>query len=258
MKAQEVVAAVLVIALTISAISLVYAWASPILNKATDKVNLEKCISYSEVIEKAVEHVAKNGDTVDVQVKIPGFIYFKDNQIIIKCSANTKLLPSYFVPLSYNQLPMQRENVLCNSTGVCGSNCKNGTVELGGVIYNFNISNGNTICIDSCSGVGGNVLAGGKMYEVAYIDPDNNYSYILGGYVNRYGVYGVDPLGVVIGRQHSDIELRIVFWPLIDEYGMKHTLHIESDEISSNGDTTLHISLDSSNQTDTYIKVNVI
>ena len=258
MKGQEVVAAVLVVALTISAIALVYSWASPVLNKATDKVNVEKCISYSEAMENAIETVAKTGDTVDLQVKIPGFIYFKDNQIIVKCNSNTKLLPSFFVPLSYNQLPIQRENILCNSTDVCGVNCKNGTVEIDGNLYDFNITNGSQICIDSCAGVGGKVLAGSKYYDVVYIESNNSYAYILGGYEERYGLLGEDPMGIVIGKQVGEVEIRIVFWPLLDGYGNLHRLHIISNRLSTNGNTVLHISFDRSNQTDTYIKVDVI
>ena len=258
MKSQEVIAAVLVIALTISTIALVYAWASPILNKATDKVNVEKCISYSESMENAIENVVKNGDTVDLQIKIPGFVYFKDNQIIVKCNSNTKLLPSFYVPFNYNQLPIQRENILCNATDVCGTNCKNGTVELNGQTYNFEIENGNTLCIDSCAKVNESVVAGNNSYPVVYIDPSNNYSYILGDYIERSGIYGNDPLGVVIGKQVGTVEVRVVFWPLVDKSGVTHRIHIVSSSLSTSGDAVLHISYDHSNQTDTYIKVDII
>ncbi len=257
MRGQQVVAYVLIVALTISAIALVYSWASPILNKATDKVNVEKCISYSEAIENAVERAAE-GDTVDVRLKIPGFIYFKDDQIIVKCNSNTKLLPPFFVPLNYNQLPVQRENILCNATDSCGANCKNGTVEIHGVIYEFNITDGTTLCIDSCAKEGEKVRAGNEYFDVIYVNEDNNYSYILGDYVSVNGILGKDPKGIVVGKQIGDVEIRIVFWPLVDDYGVIHKIHLESNELSTNGNAVLHLSLDHSNQTDTYIKVDVI
>ena len=65
-------------------------------------------------------------------------------------------------------------------------------------------------------------------------------------------------MGVVIGRQVGSVELRIIFWPLVDSVGNIHRIHIISDSLSTSGDTVLHISYGHANQTDTYINVNVI
>ncbi len=263
MKGQEIVAAIAILLIAISTIAVAYVWSKPIIDKSSDKVRVDRCISYSKLIENSIENVINTGDSSNVRIQLPNSnIYFYKNKILITCNAKVQILPNFFVPLSYNELPIERENIRGNTTDVCGTNCKNGTIDIDGEIYEFNLTNTSTeydrMCINSCGSVGDYIIAGNDSYQIAYIDPEGNYSYILGKYVEREGIFGLDPYGVVIGRQEGNVQIEIVFWNMIDKYGVIHRVHLISNRNATNGIINLHISKQSSNLTDTYINVEVI
>ena len=171
-------------------------------------------------------------------------------------------MPNFFVPLNYNELPVEKENIRGDTNGSCGVGCKNGTILIDGNPFAFNITNTTNIydkvCIDTCGKVGDYIKAGNASYQVAYIDPNGSYTYILGKYVERDGIYGVDPMGIIIGKQSGNVQIRIVFWDMIDKFGNVHRIHLIRNRNSTSGITNLYIYKMGSNSTDTYINVEVV
>ena len=253
----------LVLLVSILAISIAYVWSKPMIDKSSDKVKVDRCISYARLIQNSVEDVVKTGGSENVRVEIPdSVIYFSENQIIIKCKSKVQVLPNFFVPISYDHSPIEKENIKGVTTDSCGSNCKNGTIVLDNENYEFNITNTSTVydkvCINTCGYQGDYILAGNNSYQIAYVDPNGNYTYLLGEYIMRNGIFGVDPLSVLVGKQSGNVELRIVFWNEVDKFGRVHRIHLNSSRLSTNGIINLYIVKKNSNSTDTYINVDVI
>ena len=262
MKSQEIVAMTLVLLISLVAVSIAYVWAKPMIDKSSDKVKVDRCISYARLIQNSIDDVVKTGSSENLRIEIPdSVIYFSSNQIIIKCSSHVQVLPDFFVPLSYDHSPIERENIKGITNDTCGVNCKNGTIKLN-KYFEFKIFNTSTkydeVCIDTCGYQGDYITAGNYSYQIAYIDPNGDYTYLLGDYKERNGIFGVDPLSVVVGRQTGNVELRIIFWNEIDNLGRVHKIHLNSNRLSTNGIINLYIVKGKSNSTDTYININVI
>ena len=262
MKSQEIIAMVLVLLISLIAVSISYVWAKPMIDKSSDKVKVDRCISYARLIQNSIEDVSKTGDSENIRIEIPNsVIYFSNNQIIINCKSHVQVLPSFFVPLSYDHSPLEKENIKGVTTGYCNSTCRNGTIVLDGNPFEFKILNNsvyNEVCINTCGYQGDYIVAGNSSYQIAYIDPNGNYTYLLGNYVERSGIFGIDPMSVIVGKQSGDVELRIVFWNEIDGFGRIHKVHLNSSRLSTNGIVNLYIVKKKSNSTDTYININVI
>ena len=263
MKSQEIIAMTLVLLISLVAVSITYVWAKPMIDKSSDKVTVDRCISYSRLIQNSINDVVKTGGSENIRINIPNsVIYFSDNQIIIKCKSHIQVLPNFFVPISYDHSPIEKKNIKGETNDSCGTNCKNGTIILNEKSFEFKIINTSSeydkVCIDTCGFQGDYITAGNFSYQIAYIDENGNYTYLLGNYIQRHGIFGVDPLSVIVGKQSGNVELRIVFWDELDKFGRFHRIHIKSDRLSTNGIINLYIVKGKSNSTDTYININVI
>ncbi len=250
---STVVSSVLISGIIISIISLTYIWGRPLIQKTTDKSNIDTAKSDLLTIKDYIIEAASSGNTKRYDINLDNNEILKvTDKISFETITTIPIVSSVdWSPLNSYELPFKRQNnnITTDGTSTISPSCVSfeGTVnnqtatldlEDGSsktfYIFLFNRSITHKYdyacisedideisCNNDCGFEGDTITKYGTKFTFLYIDDNGSYVNILGKEVENEGVLGEDEYGILIARSISlgdtqKVFMEVRFRPLID------------------------------------------
>ncbi|MCW1300608.1 MAG: hypothetical protein OH335_02640 [Candidatus Parvarchaeota archaeon] len=262
----QIVTAILLTLVIITAITGTYLWGNPLIQKNTDKMHIDFLIKKLQEIDTAIRYVAETGASRSIRVDLgndriyivpteqsteSGFMFETMTRIPIITSSD-------WIPINSLEAPQKRESIFVNASQTINSpnslictiadhgtsNVRLGSVTLEGVTYNVTSYNNTVtgvydyVCISEascvitdCTSVDGTIVKGSIPYLVAFVSNNGDSIVLHGKTVDNVGFLGSDSPGIIVGKsialgETQTVRLGIRYRALQDSTGRLHKIYI--------------------------------
>jgi len=281
MRSQStVVSSVLISGIIIAIVGMVYVWGTPLVQKSSDKANIDGIRSSMEDINELILDVASTGTMrkYDINVGANDELRVTEKGIFYQTYTSVPIISSAeWAPLNTHELAFERENNLIITDGVkndatsCVSHTGdikykrvNITLETGKREFDvvvFNRGSGydyacisddatNIDCANDCQAEGGTINKEGTYLTFLYINSTGYNINVLGREVEKIGTLGESEMGVLMAKaaqvgNKQKVEFWLMFRPLKDPItGNLNRINITCSEgcLALSGRHTIQIS----------------